>query len=64
MERDVLDDEWATGPSADLVREWRDDLTTRLRRVCSHLSDEDFSSLLDRMVHSRCTEFARVNARR
>ena len=64
MERSVLDNEWAGGPSADLAREWRADITARLRPVCAHLSDEEFSVLLDRMVHSRWTELARAHDRR
>jgi hypothetical protein len=64
MERRVHEDEWGNGPSGELVREWRADITARLRRVCSHLSDEDFTVLVDRMVRSRCLELARAQARR
>ena len=28
----------------------RDDIAIRLRPICSHLTDEDFSALIERMV--------------
>ena len=31
----------------------RDDISKRLRRVCSHLSDEDFAALVDQMTKNQ-----------
>jgi hypothetical protein len=31
----------------------RDDISKRLRRVCSHLSDEEFDALVDKMTKNQ-----------